>query len=72
MLLAEFHLGFLHSIVRNAQRLRKGKLCCLGHIKKVSALCLLYKIYHRVNHPMNGYLNHFVAARNTRAEGTST
>ena len=28
---------------------------------------LLYEIYHRVNHPVNGYLNHFVAARNTTA-----
>ena len=25
------------------------------------------KIYHRVDNPMNEYLNHFVAARNTRA-----
>ena len=37
--------------------------------RKVSALslCLPYEIYHRVDHPMNEYLNQFVAARNTRA-----
>ena len=35
-----------------------------GPRKKVSALCLLYNIYHRVNHPINDYLNHFVAACN--------
>ena len=34
--------------------------------RKVSFLCLLYKIYHRVDHHMNRYLNHFVVARNTR------
>ena len=38
-----------------------------GHRRKVSALCLLYKIYHRVDHPMNDCLNHVDAARNTRA-----
>ena len=30
-------------------------------------LCLLYKIYHRVDHPMNEHLNNFVTARNTMA-----
>ena len=30
-------------------------------------MCLLNNIYHRVDHPMNEYLNHFVAACNTRA-----
>ena len=30
-----------------------GELCCFGHRGKVSVLCLLYKIYHRVNHPKN-------------------
>ena len=43
------------------------ELCSLAHRRKFSALCLLYKIYHRVDYPTNGYLNHFVAARNTRA-----
>ena len=33
---------------------------------EVSALCLLYKIYHRKEHPLHEYLHHFVAARNTR------
>ena len=39
----------------------------MWHRKKVSALCLFYKIYHRVNHPMKEYLKQFVAARNIRA-----
>ena len=51
----------------SAERLSEGELCCLGHKRKVSALCLLNKIYHRVNRPINEYLNNFVAARNTRA-----
>ena len=28
--------------------------------------CLLYKIYQRVDYPIYGYLNHFVATRNGR------
>ena len=60
-------MGLLDSIVGSAERLCEGELCSLAHRKKVSALCLLYKIYHRVDHPINGYLNHFLAARNTRA-----
>ena len=34
--------------------------------RKSSVLCLLYKIYHRMDHPMNEYLKHLVADRNTR------
>ena len=67
MSLAESHLGLLGSIVRSAERLRKSGLCCFGHKRKVSALCLLYRFYHRVGHSMNEHLNNFVAARNTRA-----
>ena len=33
-------------------------------------LCLLYKIYDRVDHSMKVYLNCFVAARSTRASAT--
>ena len=39
-------------------------LCTEGRL--VSCICSC-KIYHRVYHPMNEYLNCFVAARNTRA-----
>ena len=67
---AKSHLGFLNSIVRTEEKLCEGDFCCLGHKMKVSALCLLYKIYHRVNHPMIEYLNHFVAARITRASAS--
>ena len=62
----EFHLGLLDSVVRRAERLCENELCYLRHRREVNVLCLLYKIYHRLDHPMNGYLNHFVAARSTR------
>ena len=60
-------MGFLETIVRSAERLCEVELCCLGDRRKVSALYFLFKIYHRVDHPMNEYLKHFVAARNTSA-----
>ena len=63
----ESHLDLLDSIVRSAERLCECELCCLGRRRKTSTLCLLCKIYHRVNHPMNEYLKQFVAARNTSA-----
>ena len=47
-----------------------GELCCLGHRRKGSAFCLIYKIYHRLNHPMSEYLRNLVAACNTRAAAT--
>ena len=64
---AESHLGLLDSIVRNAEWLCEGELCCLRHRIKISALCLLYEIYRRVDNSMNEYLNRFMAARNTKA-----
>ena len=63
----ESHFGLLDSIVRSAERLCEGELSCLKHRRKVSALCLLYEIYYRVDHPMNEHLNHLVAAPNTAA-----
>ena len=57
----ESHLNLLGIAVRCAERL------CEGEHKRNSALCLLYKIYLRLAHPMEQYLNHFVAARNIRA-----
>ena len=60
-------MGLLDSIVRSAERVCDGELCCLGHRRKVSALCLLYEIYHRVDQHLNEYLNNFVAVCNTRA-----
>ena len=63
----ESNLGLLDSIVRIVERLCEGELCCLRNRRKVIALCLLNKIYYRVDHPMKGYLNNFVAVRNTRA-----
>ena len=59
--------GFTGLLFRSVERLCEGEPCCLGHRTKVSVLCLLYKIYHRVDHSANKYLNQFVAAHNTRA-----
>ena len=67
MLSSESHLGLLDRIVRSAERLCEGELCCVTHRTKVSAFSLLYEIYHTADNPMNEYLNNFVAARNTRA-----
>ena len=66
MLSAESHLGLLDSSVRSAERLCEGKLCCLRHRRRVSALCLLYKIYHSGDHTISEYPRHVVAARNTK------
>ena len=64
---AESHLGLLGSVVRGAEMLSEAELYCLSHRRNASALCLLYKSYHRVDHPMNEYLHNFVAARIIRA-----
>ena len=58
-------MSLLISVVCRAEKLCEGELCCLGH-RKVSALYLLYMIYHREDHPLHEYLHPFVAARNTR------
>ena len=50
-----------------AERLCESELCCLGNRRKVSAWCLLYKINQKANHPLHKHLQHFVAARITRA-----
>ena len=52
MLSAEPHLGLLDGVVRSAERLCKGELCCLEPKRNVSALCLLFRIYNRVDHLM--------------------
>ena len=54
------HSDFLDSIVRSAERLCEGELHRLRHRSKVSAFCLLHKTYHRVDHPINGHVYHFV------------
>ena len=56
----------LDSIVRSAERVCEGDLCCLGHRRRVSALCLLYKLYPRVDHTVTKYLKRFIASHNTR------
>ena len=67
MLSTESHVSLLNSVVDTAERLYEGELCCLGHRRKVSALCLLYKIYHRAVLPLNAYVHYFVTTHNTRA-----
>ena len=61
---AESYLGLLDSIVRSLERSCEGDVCCWRYRRKVSALLpcvnLLYKIYHRIDHPMNGYQKHFL------------
>ena len=54
---AESQFCLLDSLVRRAERLCEGELCCFGLRRMVSALSWLYKIYHRVNLCMNEYLN---------------
>ena len=65
MSFSESHLGLL-----DRSQLCDGKFCYLALRGKVITLWLLYKICNIVNHPMNGYLNYFVAARNSRASVT--
>ena len=41
MVSVEYHLSLLDCIIRSAERLCEGELCCLGHRRWVSALYLL-------------------------------
>ena len=63
-------MSLLDSIVCSTEISCEGELCCLVNRWMVNALCLPYKIYHRVDHLSNEYLNYFVAACNTRASAT--
>ena len=47
---AKSHLVLQDSIVHRAEKLCEREFCYLRHREKVSALCLLYKIYRRVDH----------------------
>ena len=61
------HLSLLDIFVHSAGKLCEGELCCFDHRSWSNALCLLYKIYYRANHPLHEHQHHFVATRNTRA-----
>ena len=63
----ESHLGLLASIVRSAEMLCEGELCCVGRRRKVCASSLHYEIKYSLDHSMNEYLKHFVEGRHTRA-----
>ena len=63
---AESHLRLLDNIVRSAERLCEGELCCLEHRRKISAMCLLYKTHHSAGLPFHKYLQQFAAAYYTR------
>ena len=67
VLYVEFLLGLLDSVVRSAESLYEGELCCSDHRKKFNVTCWLCKIYYKANTPMHEYLNNFVAARDIRA-----
>ena len=67
---AESYLSLLDSVVRSAETLCEDELCCLGHRKKVNALCLLCNIYHIADYPLHEYLPNFIAVCNTRASAT--
>ena len=43
----------------------ESKLCCLRHRRRL--LPFIYSISHRLGHPINENLKHFIAAHNTRA-----
>ena len=66
----ESHLRLLDSILRSAERSCEGELCSLENRRIVSALYLLYEIYHRADHRMNKYLKHLFVDRNTIASAT--
>ena len=54
------HLSLLYNAGRSAERLCEGELCCVEHRRKVNALCLLYKIYHRADHPLHEYFIYII------------
>ena len=65
---ASEHLRLLDAVVRRAEALcGRRTLCCLDHRRRVSVLCMLYKIFQNVAHPLNSLLTPFVYARLTRA-----
>ena len=64
---AEPRVCLLERMIHRAKRLCEGKLRCLVHERRVSVLCLLYKIYHRAGYPFHDHLYHFVVACNTSA-----
>ena len=55
MLSTESHLTLLDTVVCNLEGLCEGELCSFRHRRKVSALCLLYEIYRRADHPLPEY-----------------
>ena len=64
---AEFQLSLLVRVCRSEERLRECEFCCLRHRRRGRAMCLLYNIYHRADHPCYKFLHHFVRARVTGA-----
>ena len=67
LLSAESHLSLLERVVRSAEKLCVGELCCEGHRRRICALCLLYEIYYTADHPLHEQVHHFVTACDTRA-----
>ena len=61
----ESHLSLLNRVLRSAERFREGEFF-VWDTEGDSDMCLLCKIYHRVDYPLHEYLHHFVAARTTK------
>ena len=64
---AETHLNLLDGIVRRAERLCGRELCDLEHRRRVSCLCMLYKIYNNPDHALRDTLVPAQQSRFTRA-----
>ena len=68
---AESHLGLLDRVVSRAQGLCGVVLCDLKHRRKVSCLCMLYKIYNNPDHALRDYLVPMRRTRVTRAASSA-
>ena len=64
---AATHLGLLDRIVRRGERLCGRELCNLEHRRRVSSICMLYKIFNNPNHALREVLVPWQQARITRA-----
>ena len=61
------YLNLLDGIVRKAKSLCGRELCDLGHQRRVSCLCMLYKIYNNPDHALRDTLVPAQRSRFTRA-----
>merc|ERR1711905_100256 len=64
---ATTHLGLLDRIVKKGERLCGRELCDLEHRRRVSSICMLYKINNNPNHALRDVLVPRQPAKVTRA-----